>query len=105
MDNWFIKHHQNNLSHVIHKGDDSWFRDCLRWYFLDFLAYCSDTKLKKQFGLTDRMVSQLRKWDSSIVSEDKTEVLFIMYNAGIVKMYHDQDCCESVWLEDVQRGS
>jgi hypothetical protein len=36
-----------------------------------------------------------------IVSEDKTEVLFIMYNAGIVKMYHDQDCCESVWLEDV----
>lgn len=47
MDNWFIKHHQNNLSHVIHKGDDSWFRDCLRWYFLDFLAYCSDTKLKK----------------------------------------------------------
>lgn len=36
-----------------------------------------------------------------IVNEDKTEIVFITENDIIYKMFHEQDCCESVWIEDI----
>ena len=32
---------------------------------------------------------------------DDTELFFYLENGNILKMYHEQDCCESVWLEDI----
>lgn len=36
-----------------------------------------------------------------VVNDDKTEVLFHTSGGEVYKLYHEQDCCESVWLEDV----
>ena len=36
-----------------------------------------------------------------IVSEDKDEISFIDSEGNMYKMYHVQDCCESVSVEDI----
>lgn len=36
----------------------------------------------------------------NILVEDD-EILYFITNGGIFKMYHEQDCCESVYVEDV----
>ncbi len=33
--------------------------------------------------------------------DNPTEVIFTMSNGEKYRMYHCQDCCESVWLEDI----
>lgn len=35
------------------------------------------------------------------VNEEKTEILFTTIDGQRYRMYHDQDCCESVWIEDI----
>ena len=32
---------------------------------------------------------------------DSEEVIFYLENGDKWKMYHEQDCCENVWLEDI----
>lgn len=35
--------------------------------------------------------------------EQRSEELVINFKSGdSIKMYHDQDCCEDVWLEDFE---
>jgi hypothetical protein len=36
-----------------------------------------------------------------IVSDDRTEILFVTDKGKQYRMYHEQDCCESVMIEDV----
>jgi hypothetical protein len=35
------------------------------------------------------------------VSDDKDEILFYTTDDEVYKMYHDQDCCEDVYIEDI----
>ena len=35
------------------------------------------------------------------VSEAKTQILFTTSEGTEYLMYHEQDCCESVWVEDI----
>jgi hypothetical protein len=35
------------------------------------------------------------------VSEDKSEIKFATSEGELYKMYHEQDCCESVYVEDI----
>ena len=35
------------------------------------------------------------------VNKDKDEILFYTKDGEIYKMYHDQDCCEYVYIEDI----
>lgn len=35
------------------------------------------------------------------MEEDSAEVYFYLEDGSCYKMYHEQDCCESVWLSDV----
>ena len=36
-----------------------------------------------------------------IVSENKDEIHFVCDDGSQYKMYHEQDCCESVTIEDI----
>jgi len=38
---------------------------------------------------------------SVTVSEDKSEMIFTVDDGSAYKMYHDQECCESVEVEDI----
>ena len=35
------------------------------------------------------------------VKVDNTEMLFTLSDGRKFKMYHEQDCCESVWIDDI----
>lgn len=35
------------------------------------------------------------------MEQDSTEIIFTLDNGVKWKMYHDQECCENVWLEDI----
>ena len=35
------------------------------------------------------------------LEKDSEEVIFHLENGDKWKMYHEQDCCENVWLEDI----
>lgn len=39
--------------------------------------------------------------DKINVSEDRDIITFITNKGEIYKMFHDQECCEGVWLEDI----
>jgi hypothetical protein len=39
-----------------------------------------------------------------VIDEDKENVSFIMDDASAYDMYHPQDCCEQVYLDDVVGG-
>jgi len=39
--------------------------------------------------------------ESINVSSDKDEIIFICKDGSKFKMYHDQDCCENVPVEDI----
>lgn len=34
-------------------------------------------------------------------SKDESELVFELDNGESYKLYHEQDCCESVWIEDI----
>ena len=36
------------------------------------------------------------------VSDDKSQILFYLSNGAEYKMYHEQDCCEYVHIEDIE---
>lgn len=38
---------------------------------------------------------------TSIVKSENEQILFTTSEGEIYKMYHDQDCCESVYIEDI----
>lgn len=42
-----------------------------------------------------------KKLTSIKVSDDKTEILFVTDKGKQYRMYHEQDCCESVVIEDI----
>ena len=35
------------------------------------------------------------------VEQDEAEIRFYFSDSRFLRMYHEQDCCESVWVEDV----
>jgi len=35
------------------------------------------------------------------VNEDKTEIMFVTEKGEVYKLYHDQDCCERVYVDDI----
>jgi len=36
------------------------------------------------------------------LNDDSDKVTFVMEDGKVYEMYHDQDCCESVYIEDVE---
>jgi len=72
----------------------------------DFSKFIKDIGNNIQFDYTDIPVTDLigKIVADIIITEDKTEMLFVMeVDAGyeIYKFYHEQNCCESVSLYDV----
>ena len=43
----------------------------------------------------------LGKTLTSVVNDDNEELIFILDNGDKYKLYHEQDCCESVLIEDI----
>lgn len=37
-----------------------------------------------------------------IIGEDKSFILFFMVNGDLWQMYHEQDCCEEVAIDDIE---
>lgn len=35
------------------------------------------------------------------INDDETEIVFTDTNGGLYEMYHVQECCESVYIEDI----
>jgi hypothetical protein len=48
--------------------------------------------------ISDLLGSTLK---SAVVSPDKSELVFTLTDGTKYRMFHDQDCCEHVWLEEV----
>lgn len=72
-------------------------------YFSNFI---SDKKLDIDFRYEEIEVSELvgEIITHIIINEDKTEMIFVVESQGgyeFYKFYHEQDCCESVELYDV----
>lgn len=42
--------------------------------------------------------------ESVTINRDDDEIVFRTKEGNAYKMYHDQDCCESVWIEDIVGG-
>ena len=53
----------------------------------------SDNELTSLVGKTITSIKGLNK--------DSEEIIFECSDGSKYKMYHEQDCCESVWLEDI----
>jgi len=37
----------------------------------------------------------------NVVNDDNTEIIFFADNGGKWKLYHEQECCEDVFIEDI----
>lgn len=55
------------------------------------MAYFSEIAFSTLIGKTIKKISVL----------DKTEIVFLLNDGNSYKLYHDQDCCEVVEIEDI----
>lgn len=53
-----------------------------------------------RWGIGAEMSDLVGRVPMSIVA-DEEEIIFRFEDGYIAKFYHEQDCCESVWVEDV----
>jgi len=72
----------------------------------DFSKFVKNININIKFDYTDISVDEIKGKIIAdiIIIEDKTEMILIIEGDGeyeIYKFYHEQDCCENVYLYDV----
>ena len=51
--------------------------------------------------MPDAIREMVGKTFVKVERRDDEEILFHLEDGSLFKMYHEQDCCESVWIEDL----